>query len=254
MRVGSYAKGYAAEWDALSDQIEPLARGVPYMTAIGNHERDWPDSGSNVGHEDSGGECGVAYAARFPMPLPMPLAASLSTSARGAKEGAARVAQKNRPWYSFDQGLVHIAVLSSEHPAAEQVAWLQADLKAVNRNATPWIIVAQHRPMYVTGIDGSAFAWRKGEDYAVAARMRQAYEPVLARWRVDLVLAGHHHSYQRTCPILNMTCAPQVAASRRTQRRETGSGAHLEYHGPVHVIVGMGGYANSVSLTCNTVS
>ena len=38
----------------------------------GNHERDWPGTGTRFDFppaRDSGGECGVAYDKRFPMPL-----------------------------------------------------------------------------------------------------------------------------------------------------------------------------------------
>lgn len=43
---------------------------VPYMVSIGNHERDWPESGDwfPVDMHDSGGECGVAHERRFLMP------------------------------------------------------------------------------------------------------------------------------------------------------------------------------------------
>ena len=44
-QTASYARGFGAEWLGFMDQIGPLARQVPYMTAIGNHERDWPQTG-----------------------------------------------------------------------------------------------------------------------------------------------------------------------------------------------------------------
>ncbi len=42
-------------------------------THAGNHERDWPGTGTRFDFppaRDSGGECGVPYDKRFPMPLP----------------------------------------------------------------------------------------------------------------------------------------------------------------------------------------
>jgi acid phosphatase type 7 len=35
----SYATGFLAEWDFFMHLISPIASRVPYMTAIGNHER-----------------------------------------------------------------------------------------------------------------------------------------------------------------------------------------------------------------------
>ena len=61
-------------------------------------------------------------------------------------------ATASRPWYSLSLGLVHIIGLSSEHDfwnGSEQWAWLQADLQAVDRAITPWVIAAIHRPMYI---------------------------------------------------------------------------------------------------------
>ncbi|KAI3928217.1 hypothetical protein MKW98_023818 [Papaver atlanticum] len=67
------------------------------MTAIGNHERDYINSGSVYITPDSGGECGVAYEAYFPMP----------TSA------------KDKPWYSINQAGIHFTVISTKHPWTE---------------------------------------------------------------------------------------------------------------------------------------
>jgi len=92
-----YANGYLSQWDQFTAQIEPIASTVPYMIGrsvgclisvlpcyvplppihvyilahrlqelvfflffcSGNHERDWPGTGSFYGNRDSGGECGV---------------------------------------------------------------------------------------------------------------------------------------------------------------------------------------------------
>jgi hypothetical protein len=37
--------GYGTQWDVYMDLMEPLLTKVPYMTVIGNHERDWPGTG-----------------------------------------------------------------------------------------------------------------------------------------------------------------------------------------------------------------
>ncbi|XP_045801533.1 probable inactive purple acid phosphatase 1 isoform X4 [Trifolium pratense] len=63
-----YANGYLSQWDQFTAQIEPIASKVPYMTASGNHERDWPGSGSFYGTLDSGGESGVLAQTMFYVP------------------------------------------------------------------------------------------------------------------------------------------------------------------------------------------
>jgi hypothetical protein len=51
-------------------------------------------------------------------------------------------------WYSFDVGAIHIIMMATELPCGTgsgQYAFLQADLANVDRQKTPWVIVAGHR-------------------------------------------------------------------------------------------------------------
>jgi hypothetical protein len=54
---------------------------------------------------------------------------------------------------------------------------------------------------------------------------------------VDLVVAGHHHSYQRTCPVLKGECA--------MPRPNTTNGSYVA---PVNVVVGMAGFASTTNI------
>lgn len=91
-----YANGYLSQWDQFTSQVEPIASAVPYMIArllnlssfhtklifnleflelnilifpySGNHERDWPGTGSFYQNTDSGGECGVLAQNMFYVP------------------------------------------------------------------------------------------------------------------------------------------------------------------------------------------
>ncbi|KAK4372076.1 hypothetical protein RND71_007460 [Anisodus tanguticus] len=66
----SYATRFLVEWDYFLHLITPVASHVSYMTAIGNHERDYIGFGSVYVTPDSGGECGVPYETYFQMPTP----------------------------------------------------------------------------------------------------------------------------------------------------------------------------------------
>jgi len=103
------------------------------------------------------------------------------------------------PWYSFQAGPAHIAILSTEHDlsaASPQAAWLAADLAAAS---SVWTIVGAHRFFY---IDSST----EGRDAAAGAELLAALEPIFVANGVDLVIAGHHHSYQRTCRVVAGAC------------------------------------------------
>lgn len=198
----AYARGYAALWDAWLYQQQELAARVPYMVCQGNHERDWPaDPSIPYRTIDSGGECGVPYEHRFPMPS----------------------AGRDQPWYSFEHGPVHFTVMSTEHffgPGTRQHLWLEADLAAVNRSRTPWLVLVGHRPVY---IDADEYG-DQGKQ-TTALQLQMALEHLLGKHGVDVALSGHHHSYQRTCPVLAQRCQPR-----------TGPGG-----GVVHLCVGHAG-------------
>lgn len=185
----SYAQGAAHHWDAWFDMIENVVAQVPLMVAVGNHEYDHEaggdggkdpsrvetDSGfmppwGNFGN-DSGGECGVPTSKRFTMP----------ETGNGVY------------WYSYDYGLVHTIVISSEHDlsvGSPQHRWLEKDLHAADRSLTPWVVVESHRPFY----EGERY-WN---DNTVGVAMRYEVEDLLFDYHVDLVLSGHYHAYHRT--------------------------------------------------------
>ena len=211
MHIGdlSYAVGLAYRWEEWMTQLEPYSSLAPYMVSIGNHEQEHivggekdpshaPGNGfhpswGNYGH-DSGGECGVPVYNRFHMP----------------ENG-------NQPWwYSFEYGLVHFTVLSTEHDftvGSRQHTWLVDDLKSVDRSRTPWLIVNIHRPMYSSE--------RYLLDYTVSTHIRRSLEPVFHEYRVDMAICGHYHSYERTCKVYKEKCIED---------------------GTVHVIVGAAGF------------
>lgn len=192
-----YAEGNVAIWDEWMSYIEPLSSRLPYHVSIGNHEYDYEEGGEHDpsgagkawhpnfwnGGVDSGGECGLPTARRFAMPA--------SPESRGVF------------WYSFSAGMVHVAMISSEHdPSADAPmgAWLAADLAAVDRERTPWVVLGIHRPMYETEEYAS--------DFAVANGLRAILEPLLLKSSVDVVIAGHYHSFFRTCAVANGVCTP----------------------------------------------
>ncbi len=213
----SYARGAAHVWDSWFDMVQPLTSRVPLMVAIGNHEYDHTDGGGlgkdpsgvetphgfmpswgNFG-EDSGGECGVPTAKRFQMPT--------STHSNGVF------------WYSFDYGIVHTVVISSEHdlsPGSAQYVFLEHDLENVDRSKTPWVVLESHRPLYEG--EGSGSWWSQN---LVGQAMRDEFEDLLLAYQVDLVLAGHYHEYQRTCDGLYKT--------------------QCDKGGPIHITVGSAG-------------
>jgi hypothetical protein len=42
----SYAMGYMAVWDFFLNMISPISSKVLYLTTVGNHESDYPNTGN----------------------------------------------------------------------------------------------------------------------------------------------------------------------------------------------------------------
>jgi hypothetical protein len=192
----SYSRGQGYMLDQYLDLIEPIAGRAPYMVSIGNHEWDfsssssssssfgykgWHPSWGNMG-DDSHGECGVPTFYQFHMPGNFDL----------------------KFWYTFRYGLVQVVQMSSEHDwtvGSEQYSWLQATLSSVDRNLTPWVLLTSHRPMYTSE------TLEEG-DFKVSLHMQANLEDLIQRYGVDVMLTGHYHSMERTCPVFKQVCQP----------------------------------------------
>jgi hypothetical protein len=89
-------------------------------------------------------------------------------------------------WYSERVADVHLVFLDSNaYDRPEQETWLDRDLAAARADKVRAIIVLVHDGPYSRGI-------HRGNELA-----RTRYVPILAKYHVDLLVAGHDHIYQR---------------------------------------------------------
>jgi hypothetical protein len=104
--------------------------------------------------------------------------------------GPALAPDDGERYYSFEAGPAHIVSVNTQsafHDAerSQQLAWLEADLASTTQ---PWRIVFLHRPPYPS--------W----DDPASGSVRAVLAPVFERHGVQLVLAGHEHTYARSTP------------------------------------------------------
>lgn len=202
----TYSNGYLSQWDQFTSQVEPMASTVPYMVASGNHERDWPNSGSYYDGTDSGGECGVPAETTFYFPA------------------------KNRSkfWYSADYGMFHFCVADTENDwrkGTEQYRFLEHCLASVDRRKQPWLIFTGHR---VLGY--SSDFWYALEGSYAEPGGRESLQKLWQKYKVDIALFGHVHNYERICPIYQNRCVnPEKSHYSGT------------VNGTIHIVVGGGG-------------
>lgn len=102
-------------------------------------------------------------------------------------------------YYSFNYGNIHFIMLNSmghdngtllRDSTGDQALWLKKDLKA-NAGTHKWTIACLHHPPYTNGTHSS-----DGEPEL--SGIRQQITPILERYGVDAVLAGHSHVYERS--------------------------------------------------------
>jgi len=168
--------------------IEPIASRIPYMTCIGNHE-----GGTDFDHISAL----YHYMHRFQMP------------GRGdLVHGSAG----NNVYYSFDAGPAHIVAFSSEAyfwqlwDTEAQFEFLKADLAAVDRSQTPWLITMAHRPMYCSNAGWDDCTWTHSNmrtGLPGLSGRQYKLEELFREYRVDLAFWAHEHTYERTWPVFD---------------------------------------------------
>lgn len=158
-----------AAGNAFMNGISPIISTVPFYVVAGNHETM---SDNSFAH----------YLARFAA------AGKLGENSGNPGADAAR-------WNSFDDGLVHWVQIDTEiysygtdAQIAAQKAWLAADLAAVNRTKTPWVLSQGHKGYYES----------PKTDWGVLG----ISEP-FADANVDIYFTGHTHNYQRSAAFAN---------------------------------------------------
>lgn len=146
-----------ADWQRFFAVTGELLAQLPYFVAVGNHDLGW-DGASEARRDD------VVFA--------------LPAGPPGRPAGCY--------WYSRALSDVHLVFLdSNSYARREQETWLAQDLAAARARGVRAILVFTHDGPYSRGNHGGN---------AIA---RERYVPILARYRVDWVFAGHDHLYQR---------------------------------------------------------
>ncbi|CAI5721165.1 unnamed protein product [Peronospora farinosa] len=204
--------------DIFMQEIEPIAASVPFMVCPGNHETH------NVFSH---------YSQRFRL-MPSNENKGVQTIHTGGPSKEAYPNEVPNNWfYSFDVGLVHFTIISTEiyfkktldvdgDVIARQEAWLEQDLALANANReqTPWLVVIGHRPMYCTSDDTNC-----GKK---AAMLRDKLEDKFFMHGVDLYLCGHQHNYERAYDVYKSQTWKRTRNMRATTHILTGaSGQYL---------------------------
>jgi len=110
-----------------------------------------------------------------------------------------------REHYTFTWGPARFVMINSDpihasKPGSALAKWLDATLAA---STEPWLIVAMHEPILCSST------------HADNERLTKHILPLLVKHRVDLLLAGHSHNYQRFKPVDGVTQVISGAGGHR---------------------------------------
>jgi hypothetical protein len=131
-------------------------------------------------------------------------------------------------YYSYNYSSVHFLVLDKNQThtvGSAQYNFAQNDLAAARQNPSiNWIVAYFHEPMYTSENNGSPGVNKNHTD------MRDAFQPLFDQYKVDLVLQGHVHAYERMKPM-----------NYDAQITDNTNGPYTDPIGQVYVTVGTGG-------------
>jgi len=206
LETGGQFKSYQPLWDTFGRLLQPLASHIPVMTISADHEIESQISRDNISF--------VSYNSRYPLPRD---ASVINTDPIYADQylqqdlpeksifnANADNVVTNNSYYSIVLGPSKVIFLNNYVPFgtnSKQYKWLAGELEAVDREKTPWLIVAFHAPWYSTYV----------RHYRENAEMQKYMEPILYKYKVDVVLNGHVHAYDRSPPVYKFqpdTCGP----------------------------------------------
>jgi acid phosphatase type 7 len=167
LHLGDVVDDGFAKHQWLNDFFEPCARllsYVPIFPVIGNHEKN-----------------AHWYYDYFSLPEP-------------------------EYYYTFHYGNAQFFMIDSNKdcgPGSEQYVWLERELA---RSTATWKFACHHHPCFSSDEDDYGDHWKgrfQGEYSWGDSKVRNLV-PLYERFGVDIVFAGHIHSYERTWPLLQM--------------------------------------------------
>lgn len=165
----------AGEWDRYLGIVGPAAAGsIPWSVSVGNHEMEPLDAFGYAG-----------FLTRFPQAY-APEREAGSPVVKALTYGNVAVIQLDANDLSAE------LADNNGYTEGRQTVWLEQQLAAYRRadSGIDWIVVGFHNCMYCSNRT-------HGSDVGI----RSVWEPLFDRYRVDLVVNGHVHAYERTYPI-----------------------------------------------------
>ncbi|CAE7562712.1 PAP22 [Symbiodinium microadriaticum] len=190
----SYADTNASRWDSFQRMFDTSGcADIPWVVLPGNHEIE-PD--------EITGEPFLPFRSRWR--TPQYREATVSAPPQDAWQGwltydfPSMSFDFGSSFFSLEVGCVHLLVLNpytDASPSSPQIAWLQSELKRINRSETEHVAVLTHAPWHHSSVE------HRPEREAATRNLLSAAGPLLLPDKTDLVFSGHVHAFERSLPI-----------------------------------------------------
>jgi Calcineurin-like phosphoesterase len=212
LALGDYSYEAGREQEFCDMVTGKLGRDFPYQVVTGNHEGDGHDGDiANIVHclpnrlPGLQGEYGIQWYADYPEKDPLVRFIMVS------------------PGIEFQDGN------SLDYsPGSERWKWTAAALDGARSRKIPWTVVGMHTPCLSVG----KYDCQAGRDFT----------NLLIDKKVDLVLTGHDHTYQRTHQLGGRRSCPALVPDTFSQGCVTGpDNVMVQGAGTVFATVGTGG-------------
>jgi hypothetical protein len=210
--LGDYAYNLTTENGEVGNDflqwISPITSYLPFMVTAGNHEFKDGDF--------------LHYINRFNMP---------------------QKSENKNLFFSFDINNIHFISIPSElalhnYKGKDFIEkfkmWFNEDAK---KSTQKWKIVYMHRPIYCSWMD-------KPRCSSEGKKLRKLFEPLFVENKIDLVIGGHLHCYERSLPVYQ--------GKVDIQSVNTDQNSYKNPNYPVYVICGSAGNREGHCPKCNS--
>lgn len=170
----------ASSWDKFLHISQPLNAKVPFMPSTGNH--DVVNANQDLNFQK-----------------PFPIFYDLFNLPEDELN------------YSFDYGNIHFVAINSGYCAgaakvdkvffkkdSPEYNWLEKDLDRARKDKKiKWVILYDHYPVHAHGV-------------SLVPQWQSQITPIIDKYKIDLMLSGHRHVYERHTAIRNNVIEKQI--------------------------------------------
>ena len=115
--------------------------------------------------------------------------------------------QTQNQYYSFNSEGIHFTTINmnyyleaSKEEQSKVFSWIEEDLRKANthkmRNQWPWVVFLVHLPIYCCYEEQDPTQAEYKKCYSFYSQYK-AWDELIHKYSVDLVLSAHKHSYER---------------------------------------------------------